>query len=194
VRRIFAILAAALMLAACIPVTTKSPVGTTAGFKPDPAIYGMWEGAPEDGKGEAFIAIIPDSDGEATAIFTDVPVPVKSGDWATYAVQTTALGEYRYINARAILSDGRPAEGREATSSFPILYRMTGDNTLKLYLVDEDAAKAAVTAGKIAGKIEGGNFGDVMLTASPAALDAFFSSDAGRALFTKPLVVLHRVK
>ena len=71
---------------------------------------------------------------------------------------------------------------------------MTGDNTLKLYLVDEDAAKAAVTAGKIAGKIEGGNFGDVMLTASPAALDAFFSSDAGRALFTKPLVVLHRVK
>jgi hypothetical protein len=119
---------------------------------------------------------------------------VKSGDWATYALQTTTLGGYRYINARAILADGKPADGREAANSFPILYRMTGDNTLKLYLVDEDAAKAAISSGKIAGNIQGGNFGDVTLTASPAALDAFFSSDAGRALFTKPLVVLHRVK
>jgi hypothetical protein len=203
VKRIFAVLAAALALSACIPVTTRSPVGTTTGLKPDPALYGMWEAhfdptqsenAPGDAKERVFIAILPDKGGDVTAVFVDIPSAAKNGEWNSYALTTATLGVYHYINVRALIADGTPAEGREATSTFPILYRIEGDNTLRLYLIDEDAAKAAVTAGKIAGKIESGNFGDVMLTASPAELDALFSSDAGRALFTKPLIVLRRVK
>ncbi len=196
VKRIIVIFAAALALAGCLPVTTKTPVGSTAGFKSDPALYGMWEGAPGDSHepGVAYFAILPADEGKATAVFVSMPLPVKSGDWASYALTTTSLGPYRYINARAVYADGHPAEGSEAQNTFPILYRVGPDGTLTLYLVDEDAAKAAVNAKKIAGQVGSGTYGDVVLTAAPAELDAFFSGNAGRALFTKPLVVLHKVK
>jgi hypothetical protein len=191
-------LTATLALAGCLPVTTKSPVGSTGGFKSDPALYGMWEGSPpdpKDGKNDAvFIAIMPDEDGEATAVFIDLPVPVKSGDWGTYALKISALGPYRYLNSRTRFSDGKPAEGAEAESSFPLLYRIDGSGRLVLYLLDEDATKAAVAAGKIAGTVGSGSLGDVTLTASPRDLDAFFASRAGAALFTKPLIVLSKVK
>jgi hypothetical protein len=201
VKRAIAILVAALALAACIPVTTKSPVGSTTGLKPDTALYGMWEvrggaqygAATADAKERAFIAILPDKDDNVSAVFVDIP-STKNGDWSSYAVTTSTLGAYHYINARALITNGNPADGSEARNTFPILYRFEADGALTFYLLDEDATKAAVNSGKIAGKIENGKFGDVMLTAAPSDLDAFFSSRAGRALFTKPLLVLHRVK
>ena len=196
-KRIVAILAAALALAGCLPVTTKSPVGSTAGFKPDPALFGMWEGTPEetgDRNDVAFFAILPDKDGEATVVFIDMPVPVKSADWASYAVKTAALGPYRYLDAQARITDGKPADGEEARSTFPLLYRIEADGNLALYLLDEDATKAAVRQGRIAGTVGNGSLGDVVLTAAPKELDAFFASSDGRALFTKPLIVLHKVK
>jgi len=196
VKRVIGILAAAVALAGCLPVTTKSPVGSTAGFKSDAALYGMWEGeAPDSHDHEvAYIAILSGDDGDATAVFVSMPVPVKSGDWASYAVKIAALGPYHYLDARTLITDGKPAEGSEVQNSFPILYQFDKAGTLTLYLIDEDVAKAAVQAGKIAGQAQSGNFGDVTLTAAPADLDAFFSSPSGRALFTKPLIVMHRVK
>ncbi|MGD0191010.1 MAG: hypothetical protein ABSD74_09740 [Rhizomicrobium sp.] len=198
-RRIFVILAAAIMLAGCLPVTSTSPVGSTAGFKADPDLYGMWEGkptdtAPEDADRVAFISILPGDEGNATAVFIDMPVPVKSGDWATYALTTAKLGIHRYINARATFADGHPADGPDAQNAFPLYYRIDPNGTLVLYLLDEDATRAAVKTGKIAGTVGRGDNGDVMLTAAPAELDAFFASKAGRALFIKPLLVMHRVK
>jgi hypothetical protein len=195
VKPIIAVLAAALALAGCLPVTTTSPVGSTTGFRPDPALYGMWEGTAQnpDEHEVAYIAFLPGGDdGNATAIFVSTPVPVKSGDWASYAVKITALGPYHFLDAHALITDGKPAEGSEA-QNFPLLYEMDAAGTLTLYLIDEDAAKAAVKAGKIAGQVQSGNYDDVTLTASPQKLDAFFSSRAGRALFTKPLIAMHRV-
>jgi hypothetical protein len=197
VKRIIAVLAATLALAGCLPVTTTSPVGSTSGFRPDPALYGMWEGSTQtpDEHEVAYIAFLPGGDnGNATAIFVSTPVPVKSGDWASYAVKITALGRYHYLNAQALITDGKPAEGSEANDSFPVLYQLDAAGTLTLYLIDEDAAKAALKAGKIAGLVRAGTFGDVTLTAAPSDLDAYFSGPSGRALFTKPLIVMHRVK
>jgi hypothetical protein len=197
VKRILAIFAAGLALSACLPVTTKSPVGSTAGFKSDPALFGMWEGTspdPNNRNDTAFFAIMPDDDGKATVIFIDMPFPVKSGDWASYSVQISALGSNHYLNAHSLINDGRPAEGSDAVGIFPLLYRVDDSGRLVLYLLDEDATKAAVKAGRIAGVVGSGSLGDVNLTASPRELDAFFASSAGRALFTKPLIVLRRVK
>jgi hypothetical protein len=159
----------------------------------------MWEGkptdtSPSDSDHEAFIAILPGDDGNATAVFIDMPMPVKSGDWATYALTTAKLGNYRYMNARGTFADGHPADGPDAQNLFPLYYRIDPDGSLLLYLLDEDATKAAVKAGKIAGTVGSGTTGDVMLTASPAELDAFFAGKRGRALFIKPLLVMHRVK
>jgi hypothetical protein len=195
-RRILAIVAAAVALAACLPVTTKSPIGSTVGYKSDPALYGMWKGAPPDNNDNhdiAYFAIMPGDEGEATVVFIDMPTPVKSGDWSTYEVKTTTLGPYRYLDARARMADGKPAEGPYTEKSFPVLYRIEADGTLALYLIDEEAAKAAVKAGKIAGDVGRGDYGDVELTAEPKTLDALLASRAGRALFTKPLIVLHKV-
>ena len=197
-RRFPFLLAAALALSACLPVTTKSPLGSTAGLKADPALYGMWEAKPESDPDHAkhivFLAILPGDDGAATAVFFDLPQPLKSADWAHYAITTTALGPYRYINARAVTTDGHPADDAEAQTTFPLLYRFDASDKLTLYLIDEDAAKAAVNDGKIAGTVARESYGDVVLTAAPAALDAYFASGAGRALFTKPLLVMRRVK
>ena len=52
----------------------------------------------------------------------------------------------------------------------------------------------AIKSGKLKGTIEQGDFGDVAITAAPGELDAYMASPAGRALFTKPLVVLKKVK
>lgn len=192
-RRITAILVVGLTLGACLPVTSKSPVGSTRGFKTDTALYGMWEGVTEDSKDTGFIAFIPDENGNTTAVLIDLPSSA-SGDWSTYAVKTTALGTYRYISARSLTTNGKPAEGHETENSFPVFYRIEADGTLTLYLIDADAAKAAIKGGKIAGEIQSGDFGDVSLTAAPRDLDDFFASGGGRKLFKKPFLVMHRVR
>jgi hypothetical protein len=75
----------------------------------------------------------------------------------------------------------------------PVLYRISADGSLALYLIDEKAARAAIEKGALAGTVEPGEYGDVTITAGPAALDTFFASAAGRALFMKPIGILQRV-
>jgi hypothetical protein len=50
-------------------------------------------------------------------------------------------------------------------------------------MLDEDKVKAAIQAGKIAGTIESGDYGDVTITADAAALDAFFATPEAAKLF-----------
>jgi len=64
-----------------------------------------------------------------------------------------------------------------------------------LYLPDEDKFKAAIVAGKIAGTIKKNKFTmdgkeydsgeDVVITAEPKDLDAFFAKPENLALFEK---------
>ena len=51
-KRIYAALAiaATLLVAGCLPVTSKTPVGTTAGLGADQALYGTWVGHSQDEK------------------------------------------------------------------------------------------------------------------------------------------------
>jgi hypothetical protein len=189
--------AVALALSACLPVTTKAPVGSTVGFKTDPQLMGVWQGAANDSGDSATIAFLSTEDG-IVAVLIGIPAAKdgtdESGTYSSYAIKTAQLGRYRYMNTRALMEDGKPAAGREAQDTFPILYAINGDGMLTLTLADEDAAKDAVKSGKTAGIVEGGDYGDITLTGGPAALDAFFSSEAGRAIFKKPFVLLHRVK
>lgn len=197
-RRFAMLLAAALLLAGCLPVATTSPLGGKTGFKADSDLYGMWQGVSGDeaqpgSKSVAYLAFLPDKDARATAILISMPVPVKGGDWSGFSVSMATLGPYHYLNAREFVTNGEGAKSKKDSRTFPVFYRIGPDGALTLSLIDEDAAKAAVRAGKIGGRIEPGEFGDVVLTAAPGPLDAFFASDAGRALFKKPLVVLRKV-
>lgn len=192
----FAVLTAAMLfVAACLPVTTKNPVGTTAGFKQDPALIGLWRVEPDKDKGDdkkGFIAFLnAEDDGTMTGLMI---APAKgAGDWGSYRLKPTTLGGNHYLNAWPVMNNDHGAEPGEAKSDFPLLYRFGKDGRLMLYLLDEDATRAAIKAGKIKGEIEPGSSGDVRITADPKALDAFFASKQGAALFVKPFAVMHRV-
>jgi hypothetical protein len=187
---------AVLFVAGCLPVTTKNPVGTTTGFKQDPAIVGVWKVEPQkDHKdnNQGFLAFLnAEEEGAMTAIML---APGKdAGDWGVYTLKPAALGQNRFLNAWTVINNGKAADKDEAATDFLLMYRLGKDGKLSLYLVDEDKAREAVKAGKIKGDFGQGSMSDVHITAEPAALDKFFASKEGMALFTKPFAVMNRVK
>ena len=181
-------------LCACPPVTSKTPVGTTVKAVRDPALSGVWRGKVADGDVLSTFTFLPQDDGTYTVVLVSPPSAKDNGGFGVFGVETVTLGRFHFINARELTDDHKAAKGAMADNTIPLLYRLEGDNTLVLYMMDETAVHDAIKAGKIKGTIEEGQFGDVTLTASPGELDAYMASPAARALFTKPLVVLKRVK
>lgn len=192
-KRIVVVAALALALSGCLPVTSTSPVGTTRGLGVDRRLAGMWEGSTDSGT-PGWFAFVPDDHGGMTAILIGFPSTKDSdGSFETFFVRTAALGRAEYLNAQELTDNGRAATGPLAKNIMPLLYRFENERRLTLYLMDEEAAKKIVEAGRIAGVVEHEQFGDVTLTANPADLDRFFASATGLALFKKPFVVLTRV-
>ncbi len=190
----FAVLGlAALFVAACLPVTTKNPVGSSAGFKPDPALIGLWKGHGEDEDDQdGYFYFLRNEDGSITAIL--ITPGKETDDWGTFTLQTATLGANHLMNVHEGLKNGQPNDEELAKANIPLLYRVERDGKLTLALLDDEAAAAAVKAGKIQGTIEPGTSGDVRITAEPAAQDAFFATKEGAALFSKKLVTLTRVR
>ncbi|HTQ12892.1 MAG TPA: hypothetical protein VMH86_03375 [Rhizomicrobium sp.] len=191
--RLAALACVLLAAAACLPVATTTPVGTTVGLRPDPALSGgMWKGHGETPGQTVYAGFFAHDDGSITALL--VSPGGKDEGWATYSIQTATLGPYSYMNAREVSTDGKPVSDAEAQKMFPLLYRVNGDGALVIYLMDENKAAAAVRAGRIAGTVEPGSDGDVTITAPAADLDAFMQTPAGRALFVKPLAIFKKEK
>jgi len=183
-------------VAACPPVTSKTALGTTSPsmITPEPALIGMWKGRIGTTAGFSYITFFPQDDGTVSAVALTPSSPKDKGGWGAFTLQTVTLGAYHYMNLRETISDGKPGDGAMANNATPVLYRINGDGAMVLYIIDETAAKNAIKSGKIAGTIEPGDYGDIMLTATPGDLDTFMASPAGRALFIKPLGILRRVK
>ena len=192
--RIAAVAVLGVALAACPPVTTKTPVGTTVKATTDSALTGIWRGVVGEGDTSSYFTFFPQDDGTINVLVATPPSKNDKGGYGVFAVQSVTLGKRHFLNARETFDDGKPAKGSMADHTFPIYYRYDDDGALMLYLIDETAAKTAVKTGKIAGTIEPGDYGDVVLTAPPGELDAFMGSPAGRALFTRPVAVLRKVK
>jgi hypothetical protein len=188
------VIAAALASSACLPVTSKTPVGTTAGLKSDPALIGMWKGRSGDGNNSFYLTFFPQDDGTLKAVLLTPPDAKDKGGWLAFSVQTAALGRNQFIDAKELDDSGKAPDGKLADNTVPLLYRINGDGALVLYLPDDKAVAAAIKQGKIAGETEPGQYGDVTLTASAADLDALMATPEGRALFKKPLAIFKRVK
>lgn len=191
--RTAAVLAAALLVSACLPVTTKTPAGSTAGFKADPALYGVWKGHGSDSDESGYISFLKNDDGSMTAVLISPPSASSGGDWDVYRLDVAALGNRHFMTARELFNDGKPAgDDDNKTGGILLSYRIEG-NTLTLYVADEDKAAAAVKAGALHGTISGDEKSpDVALTSAGPELDKYLSSPAGAALFTKPLLVMKR--
>ena len=185
-----------LLAAACLPVTTSVPVGSTTGFKPDQALTGTWIATSADkndkDSGSAYFHFLPQADGSMTVVMVPYNAGDKdAGEWSVYKVQAATVGGYHYLNAQEVSNNGQAPE-ESLSKTFPLLYRTGDGGRVTLYLMDDDAAKAAIQAGKIKGEVEPGDFGDVHITADAAALDAFFATPEGAAMFKKPLLVMTR--
>lgn len=186
-----------LFAAACLPVSTTAPVGSTVGLGVDPALIGTWKVIPQ--KAEAagspgYVHFLHGENNSFSALLVATGTAEKGeGEWSAYALTAAELGDHHYLNARPLSQNGKPAEGREARLNVPVLYRIQRDGSIAFYLIGEEAAKAAIAAGEIAGTVSKDKLGDVTLTAPPAALDKFFATDAGASLFTERLMVLRRL-
>jgi len=192
--RIVLVLACAVLLAGCLPVTTKTPVGTTAGLGADPALFGTWVGHSEDASAKnpppIYFHFMLGKDGTMTAAYL-IATGTNDDEWLAFALHTATLGGNRYIDALNTLDNGKPVEGDLKTLNIPLLYTLKG-KTLTLYLLDEDKARAAVKSGAIAGTVGAGDSGDVVITADAKALDAFMAKPETAKLF-KVLIVLKRI-
>jgi hypothetical protein len=194
-KRIYAALAiaATLLVAGCLPVTSKTPVGTTAGLGADPALYGTWKGQSSDAKdkNDGYFHFMKAKDGSVTAVMVLARGSDDDG-WTVFNVRTATLGKNHFINAVETFDKDAPAEGSLKNANIPLLYTIKGKK-LTLYLLDEDKVKAAIQAGKIAGTVEPGESGDVQITADAAALDAFMATPEAAKLF-KVFIVLKKAE
>ncbi|MEI9989889.1 MAG: hypothetical protein WDM86_07605 [Rhizomicrobium sp.] len=182
-------LAATLALSACYPPTTGHPLGTTAGIKPDPVLTGTWKGTNSDGK-PFYLHLLQQSDGTLAAVI--VESGPKAEDWNVVTATTATLGANRYMNARLLWTNGKPENAPAGT--VPVLYRLDAKGVLTFSLMDEDAVKAAIAAGKIKGTVEKGQWGDVTITADPKALDAYFAAPGAAKLFLQPFFTVRKVE
>ena len=191
IHRIALAFAAAFLLAGCLPVTSKTPIGTTAGLGADEALYGTWKGHSQDAdnKTDGYFHFMKGKDGTITALVV-LAAGSQDDGWTAFNVRTAKLGANRTMNAAETFDKDAPAEGSLKNTNIPLLYTINGKK-LTLYLLDEDKVKEAIKAGKIAGTVESGNFGDVKITADGPALDAFMATPDAVKLF-KVFIVLKR--
>ena len=187
----FAVLGlATLFVAACLPVTTKVPIGSTVGFHADPALLGIWKGhGDDDDSKDGIIVFLKDGEDGMTAILLG---PGGEDGWESFAIRTATLGGHAYMSAREQIKDGKPVNDEDARQDIALSYRIVGGK-LELMLIDEKAAAAAITAGKIKGEVEPGGTGDVRITADAAEEDAFFATKEGAALFSSKLLVMKKL-
>ena len=182
-----------VMLAGCLPVTTKTPVGTTAGLGSDAALYGTWKGRSPDDKDakDAYLHFMKGKDGAITALIAYAQGGSDDG-WTAFKLHTATLGANRFMNAVETFDGDAPANDEFKNANIPLLYKIEG-RTLTVYLFDEDQVKAAIKAGVIAGTVAPGNYGDVTITADAAALDAWLARPEAAKMF-KAFLVMKRTE
>lgn len=182
---------AALIVAACLPVTSRHPVGSTVGLKSDPALIGLWKGHGKDSDAkDGYFAFLSLPDGTTSVLMFS---PAEDDGWESLDLQTATLGDLHVMNARLATKNGVPETDPAAKDENIVLaYRIDGGK-LTLSLLDEKKVAEAIRAGRLAGTVDPGSTGDVHITAEPAALDAFFASKEGAALFGETLVTMRKV-
>lgn len=193
--RIAAALCCTLLLAACFPPVTEHPVGK-ATAKPDDDLVGLWKATMNEGDSgdnQAYFHFVRKGDGTLTVVIVSAKTK-GDGDMMGARVTATRIGDNRFLNATLLPMDREDKDAEEQPpGTIPVLYKFDGSRHLTLYLMNEDATKAAIKAGKINGKVEPGQFGDATITADQPELDAFMGSTAGLTLFSDKFATMTRM-
>ena len=113
--RISLALAAALVLSACLPVTTKTPLGTTTKPVPDLALNGMWRGQNDKQEAPGFIGFIKNADDTMTAVMVSPESGGNDGDWEAFSLKVVTLGGKHYMTAHETFVKDKPANQGDAS-------------------------------------------------------------------------------
>jgi hypothetical protein len=186
---------AALSLSACVSV--KEPIGTSVGYVNDPALDGLWLGAPDGNSDKriAFYHVIPNDDHTMTVVGVAPKTDKEKASWGTLKMTTVVLGANHYMNVRETSEDGKPPKDADAAQSIPLYYTISGD-TLSLFAFDEKKVKQAILNHRIDGTITktpmaGGSIESMAITADGPHLDAVLRKQDAPDLFS-PVMTLHR--
>ncbi|HEY4115272.1 MAG TPA: hypothetical protein VGM17_14550 [Rhizomicrobium sp.] len=196
--RIWPLLAAVLTaasLSACLPVTSKVPAGTSVGFKIDPTLLGTWIVRDKDGDKPAYLHFVGKDDGSMIAVLVESAHGQNQGELDLYKIEVAQLGQNHIVNAQEIALGKEPAGENPLTNAYVLLcYRAGRPGRIAFYVMEDAGVAAAIKAGKIAGRVDPGQDGDVHVTAGAAALDKFLASPQASGLFKKPLFVATRIQ
>lgn len=176
----------AMGLAGC-KVDSVNPITALDSTQPDASIYGLWRYKSKDEL--TYIHVGPEfalGDAAAAAnkrtrvIFIDHKANGLTDE--AYVAYASRIGKQRYLNV--VQSE----DGKTVGYLF-IRYTLVDRNTLRFAMVNEEALKSAIRAGRIKGTIRGeGLTSETAITAESGDIEKFLNEDGGK-LFTTPLVV-----
>jgi len=177
-------LVAVALLAACRPVVSTAPIGTTVGQGADPRLLGSWVDA-GSGSGWSFVNS-PQRDGSIKVANCQQVTEHGCKTLVFLRVHTVQLGAFRYIDAVLTDKNGHPLAHSDAPGHILLAYDIDAKGVLTFAFMNADLARSAVKAGKLAGVLtdpDHSGIVDVTLTAPGAQLDAFLATPQGHAMF-----------
>ena len=193
--------AACLLFTSCFDSTV--PLSDAGKSKPDERLAGVWRQRSESGSVNDY-HFAPAGD-KLPASVMRVTGSNRKPDGTTEQIEPlllfpTTLGEKTYLNVcdgkepKVKLVEEKGWTAETVNTYWVYRYQVTGD-TLAVQWMDGDAKKRAVEAGKIKGKIEKDQDGNIRVhfTDTTENLTKFITA-AGDDLFSKDVLKLERVK
>ena len=197
-------LALCLLLTAC---TTDSinPLSSPDSAQPDHQLVGIWRGRNDPDK-ETFRISITNTHWMHVIITPDQTDTEKRPSMIdrkpeSYDFFPTVIGNNTFLN---VVTTGKDDAGHP-TKTYQILrYTVKGNHELQMWMISQDAAAAAVRAGKLQGHVDQGKDPmmvgqpphpdvDVTLHSSSADLVKFIQGTDVKALFSDKMETLYRV-
>lgn len=162
-----AVLIVSLCLCACV-ASFRNPLSDLREAKPDERLLGKWV-TRDEGRAE-YVQFDSGLNGEisVSAFGAEEGKPV-------FKAFTAKLADSHFMT---LIST------EEGDDGYAIVKYEIKNDTLTVWMLDEEKVKAVVRQGKLSGKVEDGAFGDVIVSASSEKLAAFFKSSDSKQLFT----------
>jgi hypothetical protein len=192
-RHLYAVIATAvvsLLLSGCYVTSLVPPAKN--GAPDDARLVGTWYGLDEHGKhvADAFLHFIKPKDGGPMLMLA-----TGTDEYTVYELHTVQLGANRFFAVRKLHTrdlDAGKAPDKESKEFTLGAYDVRRDK-LVMRLFDTDKIRAAVTAKRVKGEVEKGDFGGVTLTGTPEELSRFLASAEANGALEETRVLARRL-
>jgi len=188
--RISTLLLPLLLLCGCLPEATN-PISEEAKATPDARLEGAWVADDPNEKSPAYVHFLQINEHLMDVVWIEHHKPKQDGP-TLWQMFPSKVGELQIMNLR-------PAKGSPANDIHPghylfARYEFADENTLKIWLPDNDAAISAISHHELTGVLTSSSVGsDVVITAKPDKLRTYFSKPESIGLFGKEPTTFKRI-